>query len=148
MPEQEKSGGKGILILGGLIVSGIIIALVLKSKPQLSPAASLIQQMQERINMLENQVRLNPYPSPAMTLEPWRQPQTVPELVQSYEPQMYNLNLIQYKDGSVTDADSILGGEKYKNKESWSIKRDMDGAIVGIDVERNASVGSNNGSAN
>ena len=157
MPE-EKSSGKGILIIGGLIVSGIIIAMILKTKPvqstQSLPGGLItIQQMQERIAQLEQQINAN---ATSLTLIPtsleqrgglgsegfgFPLPIDRPQLQPFHSPT--SQNLIQYQDGSVTDADVVQQGEKYKNKESWSIKRDADGAITGIDVERNASVGNN-----
>ncbi len=152
--EPEKSNGNGILIVGGLIIGGIIIAMILKAKAKptsstLSDSSMII--LQERIVQLEQQLA-----SPALvTVDrgadrggpssqgfgfelPTGQPLPLP-LPLPLSPQ----NLIFNKDGSMTDAD-VMQGEKYKNKESWSIKRDEDGAITGIDVERNASVGSNN----
>lgn len=144
MPEEKKSSGKGILIIGGLIIGGIVLAFVLKPKPAQTtssslPASSLIQQMQEHINQLEQINSILVTPAPIPTLEPQTQVLLQPERPQPSQAQ----NLIQYKDGSVTDADVVHDGESYRNKESWSIKRDADGAIVGIDVERNATVGIN-----
>ncbi len=149
--EPDKSSGNGVLIIGGLIIGGIIIAMILKAKtkptsPTLSDSSMIT--LQERIVQLEQQLA-----SPALvTVDrganrggpssqgfgfelPTGQPLPLPLPL---SPQ----NLIFNKDGSMTDAD-VMQGEKYKNKESWSIKRDEDGAITGIDVERNASVGSN-----
>ncbi len=150
--EPEKSSGNsgnGVLIIGGLIIGGIIIAMILKAKAK--PTSSTLSDssmitLQERIVQLEQQLA-----SPALvTVDrgadrggpssqgfgfelPTGQPLPLP-----LSPQ----NLIFNKDGSMTDVD-VMQGEKYKNKESWSIKRDEDGAITGIEVERNASVGSN-----
>jgi len=150
MPEEpdEKSSGKGIIIIGGLIISGIIIAIMLKAKPVLQsslPAPSLtIQQMQERIAQLERQIT-NIESIPAL-LEPRGGPDSegfgFPPEEGHHSSSPAARNIIQHKDGSVTDVD-VMQGEKYKNKESWSIKRDPDGAISGIEVERNASVGNN-----
>lgn len=155
MPENEKSGGKGILIIGGLIISGIIIALMLKAKPvQSTPSLPgdliTIQQMQERVAYLEQQIKVTSFlltplePIQSQVLEPRGGPGSegfgFPLPTEEQSPSPASRNLIHYKDGSVTDAD-VMQGEKYKNKESWSIKRDADGAITGIEVERNASVG-------
>lgn len=158
MPE-EKSGGKGILIIGGLIISGIIIALMLKAKPvQSTPSLPggliTIQQMQERVAYLEQQIKatslllapLEPMQSQVLEArgDPGSEGFGFPLPTEEQSPSPASRNLIHYKDGSVTDADVMQGqGEKYKNKESWSIKRDADGAITGIEVERNASVGNN-----
>jgi len=166
MPE-EKSGGKGIIIIGGLIISGIIIAMILKPKPvqstQSLPGGLItIQQMQQRIMQLEQQINAN---ATSLTLIPTSLEQRggpssegfgfpLPTDRTQLQPSSlfpHSPNLIKYHDGSVTDADVVQGygqeqGEKYKNKESWSIKRDVDGAITGIEVERNASVGNNNAS--
>jgi hypothetical protein len=168
MPETEKSGGNGnggILIIGGLIVGGIIIAMILKSKPQStqftqSPDTSpVIQQMQEHITQLEQHImdqqikttsaltplELNGQDSGWVATAVVASTSSAPgqsTVLQSSVPSVPQ-NLIRYTDGSVTDVDVAGVGEKYKNKESWSIKRDADGAITGIEVERNASVGNN-----
>ena len=150
--EPEKSSGNsgnGVLIIGGLIIGGIIIAMILKAKAK--PTSYIISDssmitLQERIVQLEQQLA-----SPALVTVDRGADRGGPssqgfgfELPtgQSLPLPLSPQNLIFNNDGSVTDADAV--GEKYKNKESWSIKRDEDGAITGIDVERNASVGSNN----
>lgn len=158
MPE-EKSGGKGILIIGGLIISGIIIAMILKTKPvqstQSLPGGLItIQQMQERITQLEQQINTNATSVP-ISLEQRGGPSSegfgFPLPIDKPQMQPFHTlppNLIQYQDGSVTDADTMGVGQKYKNKENWVIKRDPEGAIVGVEVERNASVGMNNATQN
>jgi hypothetical protein len=166
MPDEiePESDGKGILIIGGLIISGIIIAMMLKARQQALltntppiPAPSLItiQQMQDRIIQLEQQIRsVQPLPIPVLTeSETIPGISFVPVLAQRGGPDSEghgfplpteeqssapaSRNLIQYKDGSITDADA---GQNYKNKESWVVKRDSEGAIIGVEVERNASV--------
>jgi len=137
LEKENKSGGKCILVISGLIISGLIIVFALQSKhaSQTSsiPSPPPIQQI------LEQQTITNAMLTPAQTpLEPIQrwvlQP---PQIRDGSEAQ----NLIQYKDGNVTDIDAaVADGEKYKNKESWVVSRDADGAIVGIDIERNATV--------
>lgn len=198
MPEEEeKSSGKGILIIGSLIIGGIILALILKPKPAQSSSPPMpsslitIQQMQQRIDQLQQQIiattpvsksqncsicgyvtehmvqemdqntgQVKSFrclscgtisgPHQILPLVPRGGPDSegfgfpFPTEGQSSSPA--SRNLFQFKDGSVTDADT-MGVEKYKNKESWLIKRDSEGAITGIDVERNASVGSSNNAA-
>lgn len=150
MPEDEKSNGKGILIIGGLIIGGIIIAFLLKPKPiQSTPSLPggliTLQQMQDHIAYLEQQIKatsnLNMQHSVIQPIQ-IQPPESVS--VQPYHQLLpvAGQNIIFNKDGSVTDVDTV--GQKYKNKENWVIKRDPEGAIVGVEVERNASVGMNN----
>lgn len=148
MPEDEKSNGKGIIIISGLIIGGILLVLMLKPKPIQSTPSSLpgglitIQQMQDRIAYLEQQIKatsnLNMQHSVIQPIQ-IQPPESVS--VQPYHQLLpvAGQNIIFNKDGSVTDADTV--GQKYKNKENWVIKRDPEGAIVGVEVERNTSVG-------
>jgi len=159
MPE-EKSGGKGILIVSGLIISGIIITIILKKQASLHiqhqpPQTISITPILDRIEQLEQQ-QLKPILDRITHLEGLIQPTPrggpdsegfgfplLEEGHQSSSPAARNI--IHHKDGSVTDVDTLAPTSisTFKNNEVRMVSRDQDGFIISTKTIRDAQKGNN-----
>lgn len=116
----EKSSKSGGLILLGLAVGGIFLLLAIKSRQQAQTASST-----PTTSLMELHERIS-------------------HLEKQLSGTAAPVELLKLPVVTLLEPES---SQKYKNKEGWVIKRDTDGAIVGIEIERNASVGVSNGTA-
>lgn len=148
--EEKENSGNGILIIGGLIIIGGIIAIMLKARQKQmaaassipSPALLTIQQMQQRIDQLEQQIKANALqiPLPIPIIEQRGGPDSegvgfsLPTEGLSSSPPARNL--IWHKDGSMTDDDTV--GSTFSNNEELFVTRNADGFINYTKRVRNA----------
>ena len=147
------------MIISGLIISGIIIAMILKKQVSLPtqqpPQQISITPILDRIEQLERQ-QLKPILDRITQLEGLIHTPTLRGGPDSegfgfplpeeghHSSSPASRNIIHHKDGSVTDADTLPTSiSTFKNNEVRMVSRDRDGFIISTKTIRDAQKGNN-----